>query len=657
MILRILTSFVIALAASATVAADQATQRAQFLAAHKLAKAGLPWQPAAAALASYPLLPYLEHAAVMRTPRPSSAAIAAFIERHGDQPLTRSLRSQLIARRVQAKDWAGVQALDVPTLSFADRCHQQHAAIELGQGEAQRDAILAAWLNATTLPVSCHALDHWLRAQGALDAELVWQRVELAVAAHQIGLLRTLANDLAARDKRAVLHLADLLADSASARRSAKTWPDDTAHRRALALGVSRIAARDDAIAASLWREFSVHFQFDDAQKYRVIDAIALYRANSFEADAESWLDLLPAGEDSAATREWRLREALSRRDLADAQAAIDRFDAVHLADPRWRYWRARVAELRGDAKAAGFYRELASSPTFFGFLAAERSGQAYALCPIAAPAVEDATHALRVPGFARAFELHAIGWTSEARREWDAALASADAATRLAAVALADGRGWHDRAPFALNSGDDLRAYTLRFPIAHRELIVAAAQKNSLSPAFVFGLIRSESAWVQDAKSHANAYGLMQLIPDTARRMAKAEKRAFANPLALYDPALNVALGTRYLSGMLQRFEGAHWLAAAAYNAGPQRVDQWLAKRGDLEPDLFVETIPFKETREYVARVLAFAVIYDWRLNGKAFSLDYALSRSNDKPPPRREVACPQPPPLATSTPTATKS
>jgi soluble lytic murein transglycosylase len=157
-----------------------------------------------------------------------------------------------------------------------------------------------------------------------------------------------------------------------------------------------------------------------------------------------------------------------------------------------------------------------------------------------------------------------------------------------------------------------------------------------------VYGLIRSESAWVQDAKSHANAYGLMQLIPETARRMAKAEKRAFANPLALFDPALNVALGTRYLSSMLARFQGAHWLAAAAYNAGPAARRPMAGERGDLEPDLFVETIPFKETREYVARVLAFAVIYDWRLNGKAFSLDYAMSRSSDKPPPRREVACP---------------
>lgn len=635
---------VVALCAGVDARADLSAQQTQFLAAHKLAKAGLDWRAAAPELASYPLLPYLEHAELMRTPRPDSATLAAFIERHGDQPLTRPLRSQLIARRAQQADWAGVRALDVPLLPQVDRCHVHRAEIELGLHEGLKDKLRALWLSARALPSACHPLDHWLRKQGALDAELVWQRVELAVGAQQIGVLRTLAVDLAAKDKAAVKHLADLLADSARARQAAKQWPDDAAHQRALALGLARIAMRDDALAAALWREFSKRFSFSDAQKYRVLDSIALYRANSFEADAANWLDLLPAGQDSAATREWRLREALARRDLEAAQRAVERFDATQLADPRWQYWRARVAELRGDRDAAArHYRALAASPSFFGFLAAERAQLPYALCPLQPPAPGDASRALAVPGFARAFELHAIGWLREARREWDATLASVDGEQRLAAVALADARGWHDRAPFALNQGDDLRAYALRFPLAHRELIVSSAQRHGLSASFVFGLIRSESAWVADAKSHANAYGLMQLIPETARRMAKAEKRLFANPLALFDPALNVALGTRYLSGMLQRYGGAHWLAAAAYNAGPARVDQWLAKRGQLEPDLFVETIPFKETREYVARVLAFALIYDWRLNGKAFSLEHALSRAAATPPPlRREVACP---------------
>ena len=126
---RIFCILLAASAASTDIAADSSTARTQFLVAHKLAKAGLDWQKAAPDMASYPLRPYLEHAALMRTPRPDSAALAAFIARHGDQPLTRTLRSQLIARRIQSKDWAGVQSLDLPSLPLPDRCHEQHAAI------------------------------------------------------------------------------------------------------------------------------------------------------------------------------------------------------------------------------------------------------------------------------------------------------------------------------------------------------------------------------------------------------------------------------------------------------------------------------------------------------------------------------------------------
>jgi soluble lytic murein transglycosylase len=640
-----------------TLAAAQpatADARAQFLLAHKLAKTGMDWRKLAPTLESYPLRPYLEHAALVRAPRPDSAAIQAFIERNGDQPVTRSVRSQLLSRRVIAKDWTGVRALDVPTLALHDRCHVIEAEIALGLVDGLKERGRALWLNPRSLPTSCNALGAWLRKQGALDADTVWARIELAVAASQSGLVRALASELPPTSRVAVQHLADLLADSVRARRAAKAWPDDGAHRRAMALGIARIAARDDDLAAALWREFSARFKFEDAEKYRVIDAIALYRANSYASDATSWLSLLPPGKDSASTREWRLREALARRDLKAAQAAVDRFDAAQLADPRWQYWRARVADLAGEAtQAEGLYRALAKSPTFFGFLAAERAQLPYALCPIPAAIEGEQDKVLAQPGFARAFELYAIGWLTEARREWDAALVGVDAGLRQSAVALADARGWYDRAPFALTAGDDLRFYSLRFPLAHRDLVTASAAQHALSTGFVYGIIRAESAWVHDAKSGANAYGLMQLIPETARRMAKLEKRAFASPHALFDPALNVALGSRYLSTVLARYDGAHWLAAASYNAGPGRVDAWLAARGQLETDLFIETMPFKETREYVARVLAFAVIYDWRLHGKAFSLDYALAHSDAPPPPRRAVACPD---MPTVTPAVTK-
>jgi soluble lytic murein transglycosylase len=203
------------------------------------------------------------------------------------------------------------------------------------------------------------------------------------------------------------------------------------------------------------------------------------------------------------------------------------------------------------------------------------------------------------------------------ARREWTRALQDADPATQRVAADMANRRGWYDRAVFTMSSGDALRLYDLRFPLASQDGLVPQAEQAGVEPAWAYGILRAESAWMSDAQSGADARGLMQLLPATAALVAKRNGLDWGGGDTLYDPATNIALGTRYLAQMAARFNGSPWLASAAYNAGPNKVEQWLATRGMLAPDLFVATIPYRETREYVARVMAFSVIYDWRLSG----------------------------------------
>jgi soluble lytic murein transglycosylase len=179
----------------------------------------------------------------------------------------------------------------------------------------------------------------------------------------------------------------------------------------------------------------------------------------------------------------------------------------------------------------------------------------------------------------------------------------------------------------FTFSSGDALQLYDLRFPLASQDGLVPQAEQAGVDPAWAYGILRAESAWMSDAHSGADARGLMQLLPDTGAAVARRHGLAWGGGDTLYDPAINIALGTRYLAELAARFGGSPWLASAAYNAGPNRVDQWLAARNALAPDLFLATIPFKETREYVARVMAFSVIYDWRLHGKAVPLDTRMS------------------------------
>ncbi len=330
--------------------------------------------------------------------------------------------------------------------------------------------------------------------------------------------------------------------------------------------------------------------------------------------------------------------------------------------DGEWQYFHARALAALGRAdEARAQFRAQADNPTFFGFLAADQVDQSYAICPLTlADDPQREQQLLGNPGLLRAFELYAVDLPRPARREWTRALKGADQATLRVAADMANQRDWYDRAVFTLSSGDALRLYDLRFPLASQDGLVPQARQAGIEPAWAYGILRAESAWMTDARSGADARGLMQLLPTTAEQVARRNGLAWSGGDSLYDPATNIALGTRYLAHMAERYNGAPWLASAAYNAGPNRVDQWLAARGNLPPDLFVATMPFKETREYVARVMAFSLIYDWRLNGDAVPLTTRLSpigQAYTPPGPgtkRRAVSCPA---AATATPATTSN
>jgi soluble lytic murein transglycosylase len=205
------------------------------------------------------------------------------------------------------------------------------------------------------------------------------------------------------------------------------------------------------------------------------------------------------------------------------------------------------------------------------------------------------------------------------ARREWNRAVDGLDDNDRRQVAALAYARGWYDRAVFAFANDDDSHFYEQRFPLADEQDVLAAAQAAGIDPAWAFAIIRAESAWQTDAHSGADAYGLMQLLPGTAAQLARENGLPYGNAQDLYDPGINIPLGTRYLAAMAMRYDGSPWLASAAYNAGPIPVQRWVDARGALPPDVFIATIPYHETRDYVGRVLSFETMYDWRLHGDA--------------------------------------
>jgi len=635
--------------------ADLQRQREQFPAVWELAKRDptQSWAKLAAGLENYPLYPYLGLAAMQRhIDEVQRDEVDAFLKAWPGSLPAAILREAFLIELAKRRDWKNFADLyDPATHSTELRCDVLRARLALGDKLDFAADIEPLWQTPNTLPAACDDAIAWANGAGKLTPALVWQRIDLvATRASHWGAVASLAPLLTGAEREAAEHIALALRDPGKALTQASKWPDAPHSRDAIATALERLARRDADGATARWADLGAKFHFDSAQRGRVLRAIALYRASSYSPDAQARLGALPAEFANDLTREWRVRAALAAQDFKGALGAIDAMPETQRTDARWRYLRARLAAQTGHkAEAEAQFRALAGEANYYGFLAADQVAAPYAICTseLADDAVTTAS-LRRNPSLARAFEFFAINRLTEARREWDFAIDKLDPAQKRQAIALASREGWIDRAVYAFNQGDDVHLYTLRFPLARREQIVREARGAGIDPAWAYAIIRAESAWTTDARSGANAYGLMQLLPSTAAQLARSEQISYGGASDLFDPDTNIALGTRYLARVAARFDGSTWLGSAAYNAGPDAVDKWVNARDTLDPDFFIETIPYKETREYVSRVLAFSVIYDWRLNGKAATASSRLPRIGQTYEPlsdkieRKAVVCP---------------
>lgn len=646
------------LATGARAATPTAAQRAAFKQAWTAAQQGGDgWRTYASQLRDYPLYPYLPAAALEHDIRQIDlATVQAYLANYPELIPAQDLRRDFLLELARRQDWSGFLALYRPGMGDALACDALQARMA-GGAALDFDRDLAGLWSKPELPGACDPVLQAAHDQGLLTAPRLWARIDRAAAAGRGGTIAALANWLPApQDQQEAQWLAQALRDPQSAVAAAANWPDTARARQAATLALERQARRDTPAADTAWQQLQPRFHFSATQRDAVLRALALFHATDFDTDALARLIALPAAAQTAATREWRVRVALAGQDWPAVLAAIAAMPADQRQGDEWRWFRARALAATGQAdQAQAIYADLAGETTFFGFLAADQLKQPYAICPrtpVDDPQQEQAL--LAQPGLLRAFELFAVDLPKLARREWTRALDGADERTQVLAVELADARGWYDRAAFTLNHDEAMRYYTLRFPLASQDGLVPQAEQAGIDPAWAYGILRSESAWMSDARSGADARGLMQLVPATAALVARRNGLAWAGGDSLYDPAVNIALGTRYLAQMAARYNGAPWLASAAYNAGPNRVDQWVDARSSLPPDLFIATIPYKETREYVARVMDYSVMYDWRLHGNALPVSGRLTPIGqpyvlpDSLTPRKTVDCPAPMPAS---------
>lgn len=597
-------------------------------------------------LGGHPLRGWLEYARLRRTlDKADGTAVRAFLRRHDGEPVAASMREAWLDALIRRKDWRGFLADHRDTGKPEHRCALLQARIATGSVDAALlDDIAATYRNGTSLPALCDGPLATLQAHGRLGPELRWQRLMLAAEAGEIGLARYLARGLPA-DVTALAQ--DYVAFLEAPHDRAARWPANDRSRRIASLGLARLARRDPDDAERRLAMLSPALGLGTAERDPVLYQIALWTVASYGPGSARRLAAVPAAAYDARLHEWRVREALARQDDAAAIAALEQMPETQRRDARWRYFEARLRERRGEQDIArAMYAEAARDASFHGFLAADRLGLPYALCPKTHRAPADvAAEVAAHPGLVRAFELFRLDRPGWAEREWRAALAGFDATRRLEAIRLARGHRWHDRAVYFLGSEPDERQfYRLRFPLSHPRTLRAEAERHGLDPAVVAAEIRAESAWMPRTRSAADARGLMQLLPATAASVARRHGIRWDGGHTLFHPTTNIRLGTAYLREMVDRHGGRYYQAMAAYNAGPSPVKRWLAERPGLDPDFWIETIPYKETRDYVARVLAFATIYDWRMGQPAVPVSERLAGRRVEPDRRRAHACPVP-------------
>jgi soluble lytic murein transglycosylase len=573
-------------------------------------------------LVAYPLYPYLERARLAADLRSEQAArtdeaARTFLDRHAAEPVAAGLREVWLQSLAQRRDWRAFVTHYAASADPALRCDLFNARIALGDTAGLTAAIAAVWLTPQRLPPECVAPFDWLRAHDALDAALIEQRVRLLLQNDEAAFARTVAGELPQPQAGQMLQWADLIErprttiDSLLATR-APFEPE------ALLAGWTKLARNEPAAALERHERLRRARGLQPVHESRAALALALGLAWDRRAESHAaFAQVAPSDLDDYAL-EWRARAALWSQDWRAAAESIGALSEERRAQPRWRYWAARAAEQRGSRTAAqALYEAVLASDNYYSAMAAARLGRPAVPHPQVLPADAQQLRVLAArPGFVRTRELLLAGLPVAAAGEWAAAYAAATQDERLQLIHLAASWDWHDVTVTTATRQNVFFDYAVLYPQPYGDEVRAAADLGRVAVPLLYGVIRQESLFRADAVSAAGAMGLAQLRLDTARSVARQWRQPVPRAADLLDPGVNVRLAASYLRTLADRYGEQLPIALAAYNAGPNAAERWLPET-PLDADVWIENIPYNETREYVQRVLWHSVVFGWLQGG----------------------------------------
>lgn len=570
-------------------------------------------------LANYPLYPYLVTAQLQRELKTLPyEKVDQLLSEYGSTIAGKQLHKKWLTTLARKKQWAQyINYYQTSLASTERRCWYMEALHQTGQPDIALGMTAEIWLKGRSQPDACDPVfKRWQQAGWKTD-QLVWERVQLALNNNNTLLARYLSKRASAELKP---YTRRLISVHREPQRLAKISDFDDGNKLTtdiVSYGLKRLAPKNTELANSLWVKYRGFIEFPEQQYHAVRDKLARQIIASGRDDALQWLIANDPNAEDDYLMEWRIRLALRQQQWSQADHWISLLPDSHREKPRWRYWQARTWSLQSinPEKAEQVLQQLASERHYYGFLAADLVQQDYDFNHSDLISGQSNIDVGLSPEITRAQQFYQMGYYISARREWAAATNRFDPSQLIDATHLAHQWGWHQQAIHTTIKANNWNDLSIRFPLAYQADMIVSAKSATINPEWLYAITRQESAFAKDAHSSAGATGLMQLLPGTAEQVAKKMGVSY-NKKDLLTADKNIALGSNYLKQLLDDFSGNRILATAAYNAGPHRVKKWLNRQtATLPHDIWIETLPFYETRNYVQNVLAFSVIYGHRL------------------------------------------
>jgi len=589
------------------------------------------------ALERYVLYPYLRAArlsyALSRVGGDRSDAdddTERFLKAHRSEPVAASLHQDWLESLARREQWkAFLEHYDESVASDALGCQRLNARIALGQTADLEPLVVERWLTPRRLPPECEKAFEWLRGRAGLDEVLVAERVRRLLENGQASFARIIARRLPEDRAKPFDLWADLIekpADAIDALIADPTADVDVEH---LLDGFARLARNSPREALKRFDALRAARLTEPEARSRAARALALGLAWDRDEEALPYFGRIAPADLDDDVLEWLARSASWNGDWNTTRNAIASMSPARQNEAAWRYWTGRAAEaLDEDAIARGRYESLLGDDNYYSGVAAARLGQRVAPHVERFPADDDAIDRIaRQPPFVRARELALCGLRSLATLEWRAGYTGLDESLKPQAIHLASRWELHDIAVATATSQGVFNDYELLYPRPFGKEVAVAVELTKVDPPLLYGVLRQESLFRPDATSIAGALGLAQLGYSTAEITASRWQLPRPSREELYDPETNIRLGAARLATLIEKYSGELPVALAAYNAGERAAERWLPPQ-PIDSDVWIENIPYNETRAYVRRVLWHSLVFGWLVDGRPRSTQSWLDR-----------------------------